>query len=50
MPVESTLGFRWAYLVSKKGAFSMIQDFSDDPVRLAVYLKELSDYFKRRGE
>ncbi|MHA6820053.1 hypothetical protein ACQUKI_00655 [Ralstonia pseudosolanacearum] len=50
VPVEATLGVRWAYVVSKKGTSSMVQDFSGDPVRLAAYLEELSEHFKKRGE
>jgi len=50
VPPEATLGIKWAYVVSKRGAFSMVQDFSDNPVRLRAYLEELSEYFKRRGE
>lgn len=39
-----------AYAVSKRGAFSMIHDYSSDPVQLKEYLQKLSDYFGARQE
>jgi len=50
VPAEATLGMRWAYVVSKKGTYSMVQDLSDDQQRLRTYLQTMSDYFQRRGE
>jgi hypothetical protein len=50
VPPEATLGIKWAYVVSKKGTYSMVQDFSDDPEKLQEYVKKMSDYFKKRGE
>lgn len=49
-PDENIFGNKWAFVVSKKGAKSMVNDFSDDPPRLFEYLQELSQYFARRGE
>jgi hypothetical protein len=34
VPIDATLGKKWAYVVSKKGTFSTVQDFSDDSPRL----------------
>lgn len=50
VPLEATLGMKWAYVVSKKGTYSMVQDFSDDNQRLHAYLQTMSDYFKKRDE
>lgn len=50
VPSEATLGMKWAYVVSKKGTYSMVQDFSDDQQKLHAYLQTMSDYFKKRGE
>lgn len=50
VPLEATLGVKWAYVVSKNGIFSMVQDFSNDHQRLQKYLQTLSDHFKERGE
>jgi len=47
---EMTLGIKWAYVVSKKGTYSMVQDFSDDPELLSDYLKKMSEYFRRKNE
>lgn len=47
---EMTLGIKWAYVVSKKGTYSMVHDFSDDPEVLNDYLKKMSEYFKRKNE
>jgi len=47
---ENIFGSKWAFVVSKKGAKSMVNDFSGDPPRLLEYLQELSQYFGRRGE
>lgn len=41
------LGIEWAYVVSKRGKFSMVQDFSSDREKLLEYLKTMSDYFAR---
>ncbi len=50
IPKGALLGIEWAYVVSKKGAFSLVQDFSYNAEKLHAYLKSMSDYFKRRGE
>jgi hypothetical protein len=50
VPIDATLGIKWAYVVSKKGTYSMVQDFSDDLPRLYAYLQTMSDYFQRSGE
>ncbi|KQV49120.1 MULTISPECIES: hypothetical protein [unclassified Duganella] len=50
VPENNTLGIKWAFVVSKKGKYSMVQDFSDDKQRVREYLKTMSDYFFRRGE
>jgi hypothetical protein len=50
VPLSATLGVKWAHVVSKKGTYSMVQDFSEDPKRLQEYLQQMSDYFKTRGE
>ena len=50
VPSDDTLGIKWAYVVSKKGTYSMVQDFSDDQQKLHAYLQTMSDYFKKRGE
>jgi len=39
-----------AYAVSKRGAFSMIHDYSYDPAQLMEYLQTMSDYFGARQE
>lgn len=39
-----------AYAVSKRGSFSMIHDYSYDPVQLQAYLHTLSNYFGARQE
>jgi len=39
-----------AYAVSKRGSFSMIHDYSYDPVQLMEYLGTLSNYFGSRQE
>jgi hypothetical protein len=38
-----------AYAISKKGGFSLITDFSDEPEKLKEYLQTMSDYFERKG-
>lgn len=50
IPADATLGIKWAYVVSKKGTFSMVQDLSDDQQRLQTYLQTMSDHFQKRGE
>lgn len=50
VPIDATLGIKWAYVVSKKGTYSMVQDFSDDLPRLHAYLQTMSDYFQKSGE
>ncbi|MFC5476381.1 hypothetical protein [Paraherbaspirillum soli] len=50
VPPEAMLGIKWAYVVSKKGTYGMVQDFSDNHEKLLAYLQTMSDYFKRRGE
>lgn len=50
IPEDYTLGLKWAYVVSKKGKYSMVQDFSDDEKKVNEYLRTMSDYFLRRGE
>jgi hypothetical protein len=50
VPIDATLGIKWAYVVSKKGTFSMVQDFSDDSPRLHAYLQTMSDHFQQCGE
>jgi hypothetical protein len=47
---EITIGLKWAYVVSKKGAFAMVQDLSGDENSLKDYLVKMSDYFKKRNE
>lgn len=39
-----------AFVVSKKGAFRYIADFSSEPEKLQSYLETMSNYFKDRGE
>lgn len=50
VPLDATLGIKWAHVVSKYGTYSMVQDFSEDPQRLQAYLQGMSDHFKTRGE
>jgi len=50
VPLDATLGIKWAFVVSKKGTFSMVQDLSDDLERLQAYLRTLSDHFRQSGE
>jgi hypothetical protein len=50
VPIDATLGIKWAYVVSKKGTYSMVQDFPDDLPRLHAYLQTMSDYFQQSGE
>ena len=50
VPKDATLGIKWAYVVSKKGTYSMVQDFSDDQQRLQTYLQTMSDHFQKGGE
>ncbi|WP_433693512.1 hypothetical protein [Herbaspirillum seropedicae] len=50
VPLEATLGMKWAYVVSKKGTYSMVQDFSGDEKKLLDYLNAMSDHFKKRDE
>lgn len=49
IPEEYSLN-KGAYVVSKKGAFRHIADFSDEPEKLQAYLKTMSKYFKEKGE
>lgn len=49
VPPEASLGINWAYVVSKHGKFSLVQDFSSDSKKLNAYLKTMSDYFARKG-
>ena len=49
IPEEYSLN-RGAYVVSKKGAFKHIADFSDDPEKLQAYLNTMSNYFKEKNE
>ncbi len=46
-PMEEALRWAWAYAISKKGAVSIIADYSDDSEKLQGYLRKMSDYFKR---
>jgi hypothetical protein len=50
IPKTELLGIAWAYVVSKRGTFSMVQDLSYDAVKLHDYLQTLSNYFEKRGE
>lgn len=50
VPVGSRLGIEWAYVVSKHGKFSLVEDFSSDAQKLHDYLKTMSDYFGRTRE
>ncbi len=50
VPSDATLGIKWAYVVSKKGTYSMVQDFSDDQQKLQAYINSMSDHFQERGE
>lgn len=50
VPADATLGMKWAYVVSKKGTYSMVQDFSNDQQKTQAYLKTLSDHFEKPGE
>lgn len=50
VPKTALLGIEWAYVVSKSGKFSMVEDFSSDNEKLHEYLKTMSDYFARKGE
>ncbi len=49
LPIDATLGIKWAHVISKKGTYSMVQDFSGDADRLKAYLQTMSDYFRDRG-
>ncbi len=49
-PVDATLGTRWAHVISKRGQYAMVQDFSDQPEKLQAYLQTMSDHFRDRGE
>lgn len=50
VPADAHLGIEWAYVVSKRGKFSLVQDFSSDSEKLHDYLKKMSDYFARTRE
>jgi len=50
VPNSALLGIEWAYVVSKRGKFSMVEDYSSDNEKLVEYLKTMSDYFARKGE
>jgi hypothetical protein len=50
VPDDALLGIKWAYVVSKKGTYSMVQDLSGDHKKLLEYLQKLSDNFKARNE
>jgi hypothetical protein len=50
IPANALLGIEWAYVVSKYGKFSLVEDFSDDGEKLLEYLEVMSAYFARRGE
>lgn len=50
VPKTALLGIEWAYVVSKRGKFSMVEDFSSDNEKLLDYLKTMSDYFSRKEE
>ncbi len=50
VPLDVTLGLKWAHVVSKKGTYSMVQDFSDNQQKLYDYLQTMSDYFKKKDE
>lgn len=44
IPPKYTLS-HFSYCVSKKGNSRSVPDFSDDPIQLQKYLKDMSDYF-----
>lgn len=50
IPPDRMLGLKWAYAVSKKGCFAMVQDLSSDEDKLQDYLLKMSDHFMRRNE
>ena len=39
-----------AYVVSKKGSFRHVADFSSEPEKLQAYLLTMSNHFKEKGE
>ncbi len=47
IPDGSQLGIEWAYVVSKRGKFSLVEDFSSDSKKLLDYLEKMSHYFER---
>ncbi|WP_139369986.1 hypothetical protein [Xanthomonas axonopodis] len=47
---DRMLGLKWAYAVSKKERFAMVQDLSSDEDKLQDYLLKMSDHFMRRNE
>lgn len=50
LPEDFYFGMKWAHVVSKKGAYRMVQDLSSDPEKLKEYIRALSDHFSSRGE
>ncbi|WP_372178776.1 hypothetical protein ACCQ23_11160 [Xanthomonas axonopodis pv. phyllanthi] len=50
IPPDRMLGLKWAFVVSKKGRFAMVQDLSSDEDKLQDYLLKMSDHFMRRNE
>lgn len=49
LPADAALGTKWAHVVSKRGTYAMVQDFSGDADRLKAYLQTMSEYFFKGG-
>lgn len=49
VPEDANLGISWAYAVSKKGMFNMVEDYLGDNVLRLELLRKMSDYYLRKG-
>lgn len=49
-PADAAPETKLAHVVSKRGSYVMVQDFSDDMHKLAATLRAMSDYFHQRAE
>ena len=50
LPIDAAVDGKWAHVISKKGKYAMVRDYSSDADKLQGYLQTVSEYFRERGE